>query len=67
ITLSLPTADPITIRRAAQECLRRVPLKQKLRLLGVRASALSSNNGISEHNDKSHQRELPLTVLSVEQ
>jgi len=41
VTLPLPTADAATIRRAAGECLRRVPLDLKLRLLGVRVSALS--------------------------
>ena len=44
LTLSVPTADPAVIRRAAGECLRRVPLNQKLRLLGVRAGALSLCN-----------------------
>jgi DNA polymerase-4 len=41
VTLPLPTADAAAIRRAAGECLRRVPLDLKLRLLGVRVSALS--------------------------
>jgi DNA polymerase-4 len=67
VTLSLPTADPATIRGAAQECLRRVPLKQKLRLLGVRASALSSSNSVPHDSGESRQRELPLTVSPVEQ
>ncbi|MBB3222132.1 DNA polymerase IV [Pseudoduganella umbonata] len=40
VTLPSPTADAATIRRAAGECLRRVPLEQRLRLLGVRVSAL---------------------------
>ncbi len=40
VTLPIPTADAATIRRAAGECLRRVPLDQRLRLLGVRVSAL---------------------------
>ncbi|GGY28680.1 DNA polymerase IV [Pseudoduganella sp. SL102] len=40
VTLPSPTADAATIRRAAGECLRRVPLDQRLRLLGVRVSAL---------------------------
>ena len=62
ITLSFPTADPVAIRRAAEECLRRVPMKRKLRLLGVRATALSSSNGISQDTGKSHQGELPLTA-----
>ncbi|CAN7628461.1 DNA polymerase IV [Pseudoduganella sp. LjRoot289] len=42
VTLPAPTADGAAIRRAAGECLRRVPLDQRLRLLGVRVSALSS-------------------------
>ncbi|AKU23419.1 DNA polymerase IV [Massilia sp. NR 4-1] len=42
VTLPHATADAAAIRRAAGECLRRVPLEQRLRLLGVRVSALSS-------------------------
>ncbi len=40
--LSLPVAtdDAKEIRRAAGECLKRVPLQKRLRLLGVRVSAL---------------------------
>ncbi|HEY8608644.1 MAG TPA: DNA polymerase IV [Noviherbaspirillum sp.] len=41
VTLNAATADPVLIRRAAGECLRRVPLEQRIRLLGVRAGALS--------------------------
>jgi DNA polymerase-4 len=41
LTLPAPTADAATIRRAAGECLRRVPLEQRFRLLGVRVGALS--------------------------
>lgn len=40
ITLSTPTADGQLIRKAAGECLKRVPLTQRIRLLGVRASTL---------------------------
>ncbi len=35
------TADPSTIRQLAGQCLKRVPLDRRLRLLGVRASALA--------------------------
>ncbi|MBB5402669.1 nucleotidyltransferase/DNA polymerase involved in DNA repair [Paraburkholderia sp. JPY162] len=42
LTLDEPTADATEIRRAATECLRRVQLNRKLRLLGVRISTLSS-------------------------
>jgi DNA polymerase-4 len=41
ISLPEPTADAAVIRRAAGECLRRAPLEQRLRLLGVRAGTLS--------------------------
>ncbi len=39
-TAPQPTRDPALIRRHAGECLRRVPLDQRLRLLGVRAGSL---------------------------
>lgn len=41
LTIPVPTADATEIRRAATECLKRVPLDRRLRLLGVRVSALS--------------------------
>lgn len=40
LTLTVATDDAAEIRRAAGECLKRVPLEKRLRLLGVRASAL---------------------------
>jgi len=40
-TIDPPTQDPQTIRRVAGECLKRVPLDRRIRLLGVRASALT--------------------------
>lgn len=46
ITLTVSTSDAATIRRAAAECVRRAPLTLPLRLLGVRASALTP--GLSE-------------------
>jgi DNA polymerase-4 len=39
-TIELPTQDGPTIRRAAGECLKRVPLDRRIRLLGVRVGAL---------------------------
>ena len=39
-TLDVPTQDAHVIRRAAGECLKRVTLDRRIRLLGVRASAL---------------------------
>jgi DNA polymerase-4 len=41
LTLDSPTADAREIRHAAGQCLKRVELKQRLRLLGVRASGLT--------------------------
>ena len=41
LTLPQPTADAAAIRQAAGQCLKRVPLDRRLRLLGVRAGALS--------------------------
>lgn len=58
VTLPEPTTDPATIRRAAGECLRRIPLEQKLRLLGVRATALTSKDAPGMINTP-RQGELP--------
>jgi DNA polymerase-4 len=40
-TLEAPTGDAAAIRRAAGECLKRVPLDRRIRLLGVRVGSLS--------------------------
>jgi DNA polymerase-4 len=40
-TLALPTDDAATIRRAAGECLKRVDLSRRIRLLGVRVGSLA--------------------------
>ncbi len=40
-TLPLPIDDPEQIRRAAGECLKRIDLTKRIRLLGVRAGGLS--------------------------
>jgi DNA polymerase-4 len=39
-TIPEPTQDAKSIRRAASECLKRVPLERRIRLLGVRISGL---------------------------
>lgn len=41
LSVAMATNDAAIIRKAAGECLKRVPLEKKLRLLGVRVSALS--------------------------
>jgi len=44
-TLDTPTRDAQAIRRAAGECLKRVPLERRIRLLGVRVGTLSKSGG----------------------
>lgn len=46
LTLPHATNDARLIRQAAGECLRRVPLDKRLRLLGVRITSLSKPRGI---------------------
>jgi len=64
LTLPGPTADPAMIRRAAGDCLRRVPLERKLRLLGVRAGTLSASSA-PRMSVESAQGELPLDVPTM--
>ncbi len=59
LSLPAPVCDPVSIRRAAGECLRRVPLHQKLRLLGVRAGGLHSLEEALSSGEPT-QGELPL-------
>ena len=60
ITLPSPTDDATEIRRAASECLKRVSLNKRLRLLGVRVGSLSHANA-SENVQSAPQAELLLT------
>ena len=48
ITLPSPIVDARAIRQAAGECLKRVPLAQRIRLLGVRASGLVPLDELSQ-------------------
>jgi DNA polymerase-4 len=41
LTLAVATQDAAVIRRAAGECLKRVPLDRRIRLLGVRVGSLT--------------------------
>ncbi|MDH5208715.1 MAG: DNA polymerase IV, partial [Burkholderiaceae bacterium] len=43
-TLAAPTDDPAAIRRAAGECLKRVDLTRRIRLLGVRVGGLAPSD-----------------------
>ena len=47
-TIPVPTQDAQTIRRAAGECLKRVPLDRRIRLLGVRIGALIPIGDVGE-------------------
>ena len=40
-SISIPTCDPAEIRQVAGQCLKRVDLTRRLRLLGVRVGGLS--------------------------
>lgn len=55
LTLPVPTRDAATIRRTAGECLKRVVLEQKLRLLGVRVSGLSQDADMPEQGTPTQQ------------
>lgn len=59
VTLTEATDDPVVIRRAAGECLKRVPLERRLRLLGVRVGGLCSKQAMRDETDSS-QAELLL-------
>ncbi len=45
-TIPEPTRDAIAIRRTAGECLKRVPLERRIRLLGVRISGLCRHDDV---------------------
>jgi len=48
-TLPMPTDDPNLIRRAAGQCLKRVELSKKIRLLGVRVGMLTRRENMDAH------------------
>jgi DNA polymerase-4 len=54
LTIDHYTADAKTIRQAAGQCLKRVPLQRKLRLLGVRVGALRKVPAAGEAPDQAH-------------
>ncbi|WP_050467767.1 Y-family DNA polymerase [Herbaspirillum chlorophenolicum] len=60
VTLPEPTGDAAAIRQAAGECLRRVPLEKKLRLLGVRVGTLSRKDELAAE-PRAAQGELPFS------
>jgi len=58
-TVDLATCDAHVIRRVAGECLKRVPLERRLRLLGVRMGGLSHADSAAAE----HRREEPTPSL----
>ncbi len=46
-TIAAPTQDAVAIRRAAGECLKRVPLERRIRLLGVRVGNLGKPDDVT--------------------
>jgi DNA polymerase-4 len=58
ITLRHGVSDGVRIRQAAGECLKRVPLAKKIRLLGVRASGLIPVGEV-DRDPAAAQAELP--------
>jgi DNA polymerase-4 len=50
------TADGPTIRKLAGQCLKRVPLDKRLRLLGVRASGLARAGEVPQAEHPAHPR-----------
>ena len=46
MTIDQPTADPATVRLAAGQCLKRVDLTRRIRLLGVRVGSLERAAGV---------------------
>ncbi len=46
-TIAVPTQDATVIRRAAGECLKRVPLERRIRLLGVRVGNLGKPDDVT--------------------
>jgi len=58
LTIDHPTQDAATIRRAAGQCLKRVPLDKRLRLLGVRVGNLLTEQAARE---AATVRKVPMT------
>ncbi|MES2076495.1 MAG: DNA polymerase IV [Pseudomonadota bacterium] len=58
VTLPRAVAEPAAILQAARECLKRVPLQRRLRLLGVRASTLEPPGALAAAGQGRGQGEL---------
>jgi DNA polymerase-4 len=62
-TIDAPTGDATAIRRAAGECLKRVPLDRRIRLLGVRVGALSAPGAPGANAANAAPRKAPPATL----
>lgn len=68
LTIEHPTADAQQIRRAAGLCLKRAPLAQRLRLLGVRVGALekiATEGDLKENNPLAQTYQGPQDTNSI--
>ena len=59
LSLEVPTDEALLIRRAAGQCLKRIALQGRIRLLGVRAAALTPAKAL-EHSDRCGPRQMVL-------
>jgi DNA polymerase IV len=55
LTLEAPVDDAQALRRAAGQCLKRVPLERRIRLLGVRAGALTKRGSVEVPSKRAPQ------------
>jgi DNA polymerase IV len=68
LTIEEPTADAQQIRRAAGLCLKRAPLTQRLRLLGVRVGALEKTvltDEFKKNDPLAHTNKAPTATDSI--
>jgi DNA polymerase-4 len=65
VTLPVHTDDPKVIRQAAGQCLKRVALEQRLRLLGVRAGSLAKVDAMLPPSNAPKDQEGTTTSLSL--
>ena len=65
-TLDQPTRDAGTIRRAAGECLKRVPLDRRIRLLGVRVGTLSKPGAEAPRGAASRAARTPMLFEDIQ-
>ena len=62
-TIETATNDATAIRRAAGECLKRVDLQRRIRLLGVRVGALCRSDGVAVNVDPPDPSRREATLL----